>query len=197
DCAQGLVPGALRALRSAPARPDRAPVAPVLSTGGALPGWVRRAVPGERLRTVQVGGLSLGATHELVRNRLGITFARPVLIKLWETSGGNPFFALELAAALQRRGGTLSAGEELPPDRHGRALACAPRRPGCGRARRRVYGRGARRPDDGPRRVGGRCRLRGRAGRDRRRRRPRAGRGSPQVHSSTAGFRGRRAPDSL
>ena len=68
----------------------------------------------ERLRTVHVQGLSLGATHELLRNRLDATFARPVLIKLWEASGGNPFFALELGAALQRRGGTLDAGEDLP-----------------------------------------------------------------------------------
>jgi DNA-binding CsgD family transcriptional regulator/predicted negative regulator of RcsB-dependent stress response len=36
------------------------------------------------------------------------------LIRLWETSRGNPFFALELAAALQRRGGTLAPGDELP-----------------------------------------------------------------------------------
>ncbi len=64
--------------------------------------------------TVEVAGLSLGATHELLHARLDATFPRPTLIRLWETSRGNPFFALELADALQRRGGTLAPGDELP-----------------------------------------------------------------------------------
>ena len=34
--------------------------------------------------------------------------------RFWETSAGNPFFALELGRALQRRGGTLALGEALP-----------------------------------------------------------------------------------
>ncbi|HEY7017098.1 MAG TPA: AAA family ATPase [Gaiellaceae bacterium] len=114
DDVQWLDAASLSALRYAVARLDRERVATVLAVRGDLPEWLRRAVREERLRTIRVGGLSLGATHELLRNRLGATFARPVLIKLWETSGGNPFFALELAAALQRRGGTLGAGEELP-----------------------------------------------------------------------------------
>src|SRR6266545_2773697 len=37
-----------------------------------------------------------------------------MLVRLWETSRGNPFFAVELATALRRRGGTLAPGEELP-----------------------------------------------------------------------------------
>ena len=41
-------------------------------------------------------------------------FPRPTLLRLWETSAGNPFFALELGRALQRRGGTLALGEALP-----------------------------------------------------------------------------------
>ena len=89
-------------------------VATVLAVRDEVPEWVSRAVDESRLRTVRVRGLSLGATHELLRNRLDATFARPVLIKLWQASGGNPFFALELGAVLQRRGGTLDAGEDLP-----------------------------------------------------------------------------------
>jgi DNA-binding CsgD family transcriptional regulator len=54
------------------------------------------ALPGvERLR---VGPLSAGATQRLVQARLGTTFARPTLLRVHETSGGNPFYALELAA---------------------------------------------------------------------------------------------------
>jgi DNA-binding CsgD family transcriptional regulator len=114
DDLQWLDEASLSALRYALARLDREPIAVVLAGRGDVPEWVRRAIAEDRLQTLRVGGLSLGATHELLRNRLDATFARPVLIKLWETAGGNPFFALELAAALERRGGTLTAGEDLP-----------------------------------------------------------------------------------
>ena len=114
DDVQWLDAASLSALRYALARLDHEPVASVLAVRGDIPEWIRRAVAEDRLRTIEVGSLSLGATHELLRNRLDATFARPVLIKLWETSNGNPFFALELAAALRRRGGTLTPGEDLP-----------------------------------------------------------------------------------
>ena len=87
---------------------------PCWRSAATVPAWLRRAVPEGRLRTVEVGGLSVGAIQELLRARLDATFPRPTLIRLWETSRGNPFFALELARALQRRGGTLAPGEELP-----------------------------------------------------------------------------------
>lgn len=63
---------------------------------------------------IEIAGLSIGATQELLVSRLGVSLPRPILIRLWEAAGGNPFFALELADALRRRGGTLALGEELP-----------------------------------------------------------------------------------
>ncbi|MDQ3993036.1 MAG: AAA family ATPase, partial [Actinomycetota bacterium] len=51
----------------------------------------------ERLR---VGPLSIGAMHLLLQRRLGRPFARPTLLRLHEISGGNPFYALELARGL-------------------------------------------------------------------------------------------------
>lgn len=65
------------------------------------------ALPVERLR---VGPLSLGATQRLLLRELGVTYPRPVIRQLVETSAGNPFFALELARSVERGGG---AGE--PP----------------------------------------------------------------------------------
>jgi len=65
-------------------------------------------------RRIVLGGLSVGALHHLVHTRLGLTLARPMLQRLHETSGGNPFFALELARALQQREHGLAAGERLP-----------------------------------------------------------------------------------
>jgi DNA-binding CsgD family transcriptional regulator len=114
DDVQWLDAASLVALRYALARLDEDPVAALLAVRGDLPAWLRRAVPAEGLQTVDFGGLSLGATHELLHAHLGATFARPTLIRLWETSRGNPFFALELASALQRRGGALAPGEEFP-----------------------------------------------------------------------------------
>jgi DNA-binding CsgD family transcriptional regulator len=49
---------------------------------------------------MRVGPLSLGATHRVVQARLGAIFARPTLLRVHEASGGNPFYALELARAL-------------------------------------------------------------------------------------------------
>jgi DNA-binding CsgD family transcriptional regulator/tetratricopeptide (TPR) repeat protein len=48
---------------------------------------------------VDIGSLSLGALHHLVVERLGKTFSRTGLRRLHEVSGGNPFYALELARA--------------------------------------------------------------------------------------------------
>jgi DNA-binding CsgD family transcriptional regulator len=114
DDVQWLDPASLAALRYAAARLDHEPVVILLAVRDSVPEWVRRGVAEDRLEVVRVRGLSLGATHELLRRRRDATFARPVLIKLWEASGGNPFFALELATALQRQGGMLKAGEDLP-----------------------------------------------------------------------------------
>jgi DNA-binding CsgD family transcriptional regulator len=48
---------------------------------------------------LHLGPLSLGAVQALLRSRLGVTLSRPNLVRLAEASGGNPFFALELARA--------------------------------------------------------------------------------------------------
>ena len=50
----------------------------------------------DRLR---IGPLSMGAIELMLRRRLGIAFPRPTLLRLHEASGGNPFYALELARA--------------------------------------------------------------------------------------------------
>jgi DNA-binding CsgD family transcriptional regulator len=113
DDLQWLDAASLAVVRYAIARLEHESVFVLLTVRGEVPVWLRRAVPDEGLQTVAVGGLSVGATHELLRARLDATFPRPMLIRLWETSGGNPLFSLELAAALQRRG-SLPPGEELP-----------------------------------------------------------------------------------
>ena len=55
----------------------------------------------ERVRRLSVGPLSIGALHRLLSERLGRPYARQTLLRIHEQSGGNPFFALELARALE------------------------------------------------------------------------------------------------
>jgi DNA-binding CsgD family transcriptional regulator len=66
--------------------------------------------------------LSLGATYQLVRSRLGVTLARPALVRVHETSGGNPFFSLELARTWIDRGGIADVGHLPVPQRLGDLL---------------------------------------------------------------------------
>jgi DNA-binding CsgD family transcriptional regulator len=73
-----------------------------------------RAFPEKRLTEVRIGPLSLGALHEVLRGRLGLTFARPTLRRIAEASGGNPFFALEIARAVSSSGRRIDPGEPLP-----------------------------------------------------------------------------------
>jgi DNA-binding CsgD family transcriptional regulator len=75
---------------------------------------LERALDAERIERLRVGPLSLGAVQRLLRSRLGGTLGRATLLQVHETSGGNPFFALELARALERLPQPPAVGEPLP-----------------------------------------------------------------------------------
>jgi DNA-binding CsgD family transcriptional regulator len=117
DDVQWLDAPSLAMLRFALTRLANETVAALLTVRGEVPPWLRRGVPEEHLLTLELGPLSVGALHELLRRRIETVLSRPVLLRIWETSGGNPFFALELARALEGRGGLIEPGSELPvPD---------------------------------------------------------------------------------
>jgi DNA-binding CsgD family transcriptional regulator len=61
---------------------------------------LERALRADRVERVHVGPLSLGAIHQLLQAHLGRTLPRPTLLRVHETSAGNPFYALELTRAL-------------------------------------------------------------------------------------------------
>ncbi len=66
---------------------------------------------------VFVGPLDSDALDRLLRYRLGTAFLRPALAQLEEAVRGNPFFALELAAAVLRRGEPVRPNDPMPvPD---------------------------------------------------------------------------------
>ncbi|MEO8246025.1 MAG: AAA family ATPase [Chloroflexota bacterium] len=67
---------------------------------GSQPSGLDQALDAERVRRLPVGPLSVAAIHKLLRNRLARSFARQTLLRIHEKSGGNPFFALELARVL-------------------------------------------------------------------------------------------------
>jgi DNA-binding CsgD family transcriptional regulator/tetratricopeptide (TPR) repeat protein len=72
-----------------------------------------RAFPGGRLARLRLEPLSFEELEEVVRLHLPVSFTRPAWRSLHRTSEGNPFFAIQLAEALARRGGQLPA-EGLP-----------------------------------------------------------------------------------
>ncbi|MFJ6671416.1 ATP-binding protein [Actinosynnema sp. NPDC091369] len=69
------------------------------------------------LAHLRPAGLSIGALHRLVRAHLGTPLPRPTLIRLQQASGGNPFYALEIARALPEPGAPGAFGVPLPTTR--------------------------------------------------------------------------------
>ena len=58
------------------------------------------ALPDADVQRLQLGPLSVGALHAFLRDRVGRAFARQTLLRIHDQSGGNPFYALEIAHAL-------------------------------------------------------------------------------------------------
>jgi ATP/maltotriose-dependent transcriptional regulator MalT len=67
--------------------------------GGDRASWLQMPRP-DGIQRIQVPPLSLGALHAVLSERLGRSFSRPTMVRIEEVSGGNPFYALELARAL-------------------------------------------------------------------------------------------------
>ena len=107
DDAQWLDPATRRALEFAVRRlPQRVGVV-VTSRAFAdttTPLGLDRALDSERFEHVVLGPLSMAALHHVVDQALTIKLSRPTLVRVAETSGGNPFFAVEIARAIGRDG---------------------------------------------------------------------------------------------
>jgi hypothetical protein len=71
-------------------------------------------MPHEQLSRISLAPLSVGALYELVGERLDTRLSRPTLLRLNDTSGGNPFYALELARALVESDQEPGPAEPLP-----------------------------------------------------------------------------------
>jgi DNA-binding CsgD family transcriptional regulator/DNA polymerase III delta prime subunit len=80
--------------------------------GTARPGQTQLAI--ETLDRVTVGPLDPPAIDFIVRNALEARLARPVLRRLGQASGGNPFYALELARGLLLHERQLGPTDPVP-----------------------------------------------------------------------------------
>ncbi|HXH97753.1 MAG TPA: ATP-binding protein, partial [Gaiellaceae bacterium] len=81
--------------------------------GEAMTLELDHALSSDDLVRLPLEPLSFQELEAVVRLHLPVSFTRPTWRRLYRNSGGNPFFALQLADALERRGGQ-APGETLP-----------------------------------------------------------------------------------
>jgi DNA-binding CsgD family transcriptional regulator len=72
-----------------------------------------RTLDNDRTQRIELGGLSFGAIRSMLVDRLGSSLPRRMVRQLYESSQGNPLFALEIGRALAERA-THATGEPLP-----------------------------------------------------------------------------------
>jgi DNA-binding CsgD family transcriptional regulator len=128
DDVQWLDPASEHALVFAARRlPDRVGLLLTWRTPGGeeLPLGLGRALAEDCVERVIPGPLSLAGLHHLVQAKLGSSLPRPLLARLAKASGGNPFFALEIARGLAGDAVEHTAGEPLPVPRSLEELVAA------------------------------------------------------------------------
>jgi ATP/maltotriose-dependent transcriptional regulator MalT len=79
--------------------------------GGSGASWLQLPQP-DGVQRVQIRPLSLGGLNAVITERLGRSLSRPAIVRIQEVSQGNPFYALELARAMD--GDSRSAEMPLP-----------------------------------------------------------------------------------
>lgn len=98
-----------RAVVGFAARRFRGPVAVLATerTGGDNAGeastWLQAG--GSAVESIRVRPMSFGALHAAIHQRLGRAFPRATMTRIHDISGGNPFFAIELARSIDDRAG--------------------------------------------------------------------------------------------
>ena len=80
--------------------------------GPASTSWLDLSTP-DRLTRMRLPPLSIGALHSMLVDRFGHGFPRAALVRIAEVSGGNPFYAIELARVIDSQ--EPAAQPVLPP----------------------------------------------------------------------------------
>jgi DNA-binding CsgD family transcriptional regulator len=116
DDAQWLDPASRDTLAFALRRLDEEPVG-LLATARLPPdanAQLMTALPDERVIRRRLSPLTVASLYEIVSDRYELRLSRGTLLRLHETSGGNPFYALEIARTLADAGTEPGPGEPLP-----------------------------------------------------------------------------------
>jgi tetratricopeptide (TPR) repeat protein len=117
DDAQWLDAPSARVLEFALRRLGTAPVGAVISARlpdqVSVPLGLDRSLQ-DRMTRVRVGPLSVGELRQMIEDRMGPRFPRRIHDRIAETSGGNPFFALEIARALMGAEGGHDSIDDIP-----------------------------------------------------------------------------------
>lgn len=113
DDAHWLDAGSARVLAVAVRRLSEAPIG-ILATqrGLGMPEFVRTALSSDRVEVSAVEPLDLDEVDRLIQHHLGVALRRATVAAVYEASGGNPLYALELARqryARRRSGRCLPA----------------------------------------------------------------------------------------
>jgi ATP/maltotriose-dependent transcriptional regulator MalT len=64
--------------------------------------WLQLEQP-DAMTQILLRPMTIGTLHQLVTTRLGRSISRQTMLRIHEASGGNPFYALELARAMAER----------------------------------------------------------------------------------------------
>jgi predicted ATPase len=80
----------------------------------SIPIGLDRALPPGTFKQIRLQPLSLGAIYHVLRSRLGAGFPRTIMVELYRATGGNPFFALEIARGLLASGFESAPAGRLP-----------------------------------------------------------------------------------
>ena len=101
----GVLEVAFRRLRD-----ERVGMLVTLRSGTGPPLELERMLPEGQLEHRPLGPLTAVGVHSLLKDRLGLELTRPELARLYASTSGNPFFALELGRELLVTGTRPTAG---------------------------------------------------------------------------------------
>jgi DNA-binding CsgD family transcriptional regulator len=76
--------------------------------------WAAAGLPAERVSRLRVGPMTFAAFEAVIRERGGTRFSRLLIRRLFDATGGNPFFGLEVVRALDPLGSEPAPDEPLP-----------------------------------------------------------------------------------
>ncbi len=93
---------------------ERVGILTTARTGLRIPVELANALPTELVEREHVGPMASADVAALIRQHLRSDVSRPLVIRLHEMSGGNPFYVLEIARSLLRQGASADPAAPLP-----------------------------------------------------------------------------------